>query len=252
VYYLFVFLSHIGYEYSAGELLDLVATQSVWTIDLAFLLRKTCPDLCFLFCTTALGVVETHAELEMYRNEFENDSSRCRRLFATASDFGVPCLEASLDRVELGRLMLARRVVLIVLVDITKINTSRYSSFSRYTGHYIVICGYDSVTQEFSYLDPAQSSTVRTISAELLDTARLCEGTDEDIVIIQLPAYTLGNRELETYASGLDRLEGWRRSAFEASDHFFDSADSMWGSILSGIAAFGRQEDSEGNELKIL
>lgn len=232
----------------------MVDTSSVWTIDLAFLLRRTCPELCFLFCSTTLEVEESHSQLEMYKKEFDNDSVRCQKLFQTAKESGVCCLEVSLDKSELGRLMLARRVVLIVLVDITKIHTSKYTAKSRYTGHYLVIVGYDSVTKEFSYLDPAQSPSVRTIGADHLDLARCCDGTDEDLIIIQIPEDAVGNgNELDLpVLNGLDRLEGWRRSAFQVSDHFFDGADTLYNSVVNGISGFGRHEDPDGNELKIL
>lgn len=248
IHLLLLLFSYIGYQYSARELLDMVETRSVWTIDLAFLLRRSCPELCFLFCSTTLGVAETHSTLEMYEKEFDADSERCKKLFQTAQEAGVFCLERSLDGKELARLMLAtRRVLLILLVDINRINSGRTN---RYTGHYIIVCGYDSVTQEYSYLDPALTSTVKTITSHGLDEARCCEGTDEDIIIIQIPQDLISNKETESYAN--DGLEGWRRTAFEVSDHFFDNADTFWTSIVSGISSFGRHEDPEGNELKIL
>jgi hypothetical protein len=56
---------------------------------------------------------------------------------------------------------------------------------SGYTGHYIVICGYDPLAGEFLCRDPASHRRDLVISAEALDAARLSFGTDEDLLLVR-------------------------------------------------------------------
>lgn len=53
-----------------------------------------------------------------------------------------------------------------------------------YAGHYIVVYAYDAVRCEFVVQDPASAQPSVRIAAATLDDARLCFGTDEDILFI--------------------------------------------------------------------
>lgn len=53
-----------------------------------------------------------------------------------------------------------------------------------YTGHYIVVYAYDAARCEFVVQDPASAQPCVRIAAATLDDARLCFGTDEDILFI--------------------------------------------------------------------
>jgi len=59
-------LAYLGTPRTLDELLELAGTNSIWTVDLAWLLARTAPagTMCLL-CTTALGAADTHAELDM-------------------------------------------------------------------------------------------------------------------------------------------------------------------------------------------
>eukprot|EP00615_Pteridomonas_danica_P001279 CAMPEP_0114367356 /NCGR_PEP_ID=MMETSP0101-20121206/29996_1 /TAXON_ID=38822 ORGANISM="Pteridomonas danica, Strain PT" /NCGR_SAMPLE_ID=MMETSP0101 /ASSEMBLY_ACC=CAM_ASM_000211 /LENGTH=290 /DNA_ID=CAMNT_0001516939 /DNA_START=51 /DNA_END=924 /DNA_ORIENTATION=- len=187
-------LRHFGSEYTSRELMDMVGTQSVWTIDILALLKTAYPNGTFLLCSKNLGVDEV---------------------------IRIVVLEHH----DLGRLMLTGTVLLIILVDISKVKASSRLRFGRgYVGHYILVTGYDAVTSAFSYLDPAQTSEVRNISAAQLDMARCCEGTDEDIIIIQLPP----DHEPVSKDEPVHPLDRFRQNAFEVSDQFFDRADMVW------------------------
>ncbi|KAJ8431921.1 hypothetical protein Cgig2_016354 [Carnegiea gigantea] len=60
------------------------------------------------------------------------------------------------------------------------------------SGHFIVICGYDSVTDEFEIRDPANSRNYMRVPSKHLDEARKSFGTDEHAPIInQLIIYVL-------------------------------------------------------------
>ena len=59
---------------------------------------------------------------------------------------------------------------------------------SGYTGHYVVVCGYDEDRQEFVLRDPASSNATLVISAAGFDNARKSFGTDEDILLVSRAA----------------------------------------------------------------
>mmetsp|Transcript_5072 Transcript_5072/g.6575 ORF Transcript_5072/g.6575 Transcript_5072/m.6575 type:complete len:342 (+) Transcript_5072:131-1156(+) len=242
-------LRHFGSEYTSRELMDMVGTQSVWTIDILALLKTAYPNGTFLLCSKNLGVDDSYSDLDMYKKEFDNDSVRVANLFKRASSLELECQEVVLEHHDLGRLMLTGTVLLIILVDISKVKASSRLRFGRgYVGHYILVTGYDAVTSAFSYLDPAQTSEVRNISAAQLDMARCCEGTDEDIIIIQLPP----DHEPVSKDEPVHPLDRFRQNAFEVSDQFFDRADMVWGSLFDTLSSKGQAETHEQNELKTL
>jgi hypothetical protein len=55
---------------------------------------------------------------------------------------------------------------------------------SSYSGHYIVLVGYEAATDEFVYRDPASSSACCLVTAHGLERARRAVGTDEDIIFV--------------------------------------------------------------------
>jgi hypothetical protein len=56
--------------------------------------------------------------------------------------------------------------------------------FSSYSGHYIVLVGYEAATDEYVYRDPASSSARCLVTAHGLERARRAVGTDEDIIFV--------------------------------------------------------------------
>ncbi|KAL4421022.1 hypothetical protein ABPG77_008859 [Micractinium sp. CCAP 211/92] len=59
---------------------------------------------------------------------------------------------------------------------------------SGYLGHYIVLCGYDARSDEFELQDPASDRPRLWITAARLEEARKCFGTDEDLLLVEIPA----------------------------------------------------------------
>lgn len=55
---------------------------------------------------------------------------------------------------------------------------------SSYSGHYIVLVGYEAATDEYVYRDPASSSARCLVTAHGLERARRAVGTDEDIIFV--------------------------------------------------------------------
>ena len=162
--------SYLGYPHSRAALMRMLGTESVWTIDLAVLLRHATGDggsLRFLLCTTTLGAEDSYAQEAFYKQEFEVDALRINSLFRSASSLGVNYMQRSLMPDELARLICTGRVVIIMLLDLRVVRKAhlkhsflgRAAGFGGYTGHYVVVCGYDPATARYTYMDPAQNSS---------------------------------------------------------------------------------------------
>ena len=78
----------------------------------------------------------------------------------------------------------------------TSSSSPRQTPFDGYTGHYVVVCGYDERTDCFCVRDPAvppSKNALRTLSddpncavpASALETARRAFGTDEDLLLVR-------------------------------------------------------------------
>ena len=72
-----------------ARLRDEVGTESVWTIDLAHLLRRVDPSLRFVFCTQELGVNPSYENIAFYRGELAKDERRVQQLFLSAEADGI-------------------------------------------------------------------------------------------------------------------------------------------------------------------
>jgi hypothetical protein len=55
---------------------------------------------------------------------------------------------------------------------------------TRFTGHYVVVCGVDPIAKTVTFCDPASSATTSTVSYDAFDVSRHWEGTDDDIIFI--------------------------------------------------------------------
>lgn len=64
---------------------------------------------------------------------------------------------------------------------------SASSSTAGYTGHYIVVCGYDAAAEQYHVRDPAAQVEQLCIPAAKLEAARRSFGTDEDLLLITVP-----------------------------------------------------------------
>ncbi|VFQ77439.1 unnamed protein product [Cuscuta campestris] len=116
-------------------------------------------------------------------------------LFQKAREAGIDVECRSVSAEEISLLILSRNYIAIALVDQCKLSHSwledlYVSSFCSnkpgYTGHYVVICGYDSGTDTFEIRDPASSQEHERVSSRCLEEARKAFGTDEDLLLIRL------------------------------------------------------------------
>ena len=265
------------------------ATRSVWTIDLAHLLRSFHPLCDVAFYTVTLGANPAFREERFYRDSIEDDASRVARLFAGAADAGILVEKRSVCLRNVKRWAASAEWILIVLVDkralafaperereereacereragaegpgsshetrggrLKKTKTDDFPrrgeaervsraisstaildrvfgaprsdasaakrasfarasaivtetepgtetpfaprndaskerrSFDGYTGHYVVVCGYDAATDCFCVRDPSGDDEGSVVPARSLETARRAFGTDEDLLLVR-------------------------------------------------------------------
>mmetsp|Transcript_34490 Transcript_34490/g.46615 ORF Transcript_34490/g.46615 Transcript_34490/m.46615 type:complete len:311 (-) Transcript_34490:311-1243(-) len=187
-------LSYLDHPVSQERIMGAIGTSSVWTIDLAYALRQFVPDLEFIYGTITIGVEESYSDYSFYKKEFETDTVRVNHRFSNAGANGITIEKVRLESSGLANMLLSGIVAVIVLVDLRFIPNSYYHLCGKhwpyYTGHYIVLCGYSSDADEYTFSDPArQAGTGRRIKAPALEKARLSAGTDEDFIAIVVPQH---------------------------------------------------------------
>lgn len=184
---------------SLQALSELCRTTSVWTIDLAHVLRYY--GIQVIVTTTCLGANPSYSSASFYAPHLEHDIARVNELFARADGAGINVIKASISSAQLKRLLRTCKYLAIALVDKTKtghaLQIGSPSGVVRldsgmvddtYTGHFILLHGYDSLADEYFFKDPAAPvGSNGRISPALLDEARQSYGTDEDLIFIFLP-----------------------------------------------------------------
>lgn len=186
---------------SSAELRRLCKSDSVWTIDLAYILRHFGVDSSF--STLTLGARAEYGEQPFYRQHFPEDAKRVTDLFRRSAERGVTVLERS---VRLSEIVQAVREGVLVLVLLDKrllwcqlcegaapasgdegaaFLQSRFRSVG-FLGHYVMLYAYDDRLDGGAFLakDPASLRDACVIHSNTLEAARTAFGTDEDIIFI--------------------------------------------------------------------
>ncbi|XP_059478404.1 protein GUCD1 [Neocloeon triangulifer] len=168
--------------------------KSTWTIDLAYLLKKF--ELEHVFCTITLGIQPAYGSQPFYAKVIQKDEARVLDRFVSAESSGVCVQKRSLPLEELLSHLEQHGPVIVLTngnllqCEICKINklTSELRAClpwpSSYSGHYIVLCGFDLPRQLVFYHNPSYSERVCAIHFTNLDEARFGYGTDEDAILI--------------------------------------------------------------------
>ncbi|CAI9759721.1 unnamed protein product [Fraxinus pennsylvanica] len=181
------------YNCNIQELEELCSTTSIWTVDLAYLLQKF--SVRFSYCTVTLGANPNFYVETFYKEQLPNDLVRVNMLFQEARKAGINIERRSVSADEISERILSGKYIAIALVDQYKLSRSClkdvyvsdfYSGSPGYTGHYVIICGYDAVTNEFEIRDPAISRKFERVASSCLEESRKSFGTDEDILLISL------------------------------------------------------------------
>jgi len=186
-------------------------TKSVWTIDLAYVLRAF--GVVSVMFTSFLGVNLQYATASFYREEILRDVRRVERLFASARERGVDVRLGRMSKHTVAELVGSGRVACVALVDKSLLYTASdseddvdHASEGRrphFVGHYVVVCGIVDA-ERFVIRDPARDDDASTlISARAFDAARRAFGTDDDLIFVNLERFDAEQcrRAMALYAS---------------------------------------------------
>lgn len=151
-----------------------------------------------------MGINAAYANEMFYMEHMAEDERRVQQLFMEAKQAGIVLQNRSLHIEELQELMLSGHYLLVILVDKGRLEPwySRmdlcYSALScgagggGYTGHYLLLVGFDGTRQEFVVQDPAQPLPGLRLPSSVLDEARKSFGTDEDLLLVEVSESVIG------------------------------------------------------------
>ncbi|KAJ9522911.1 hypothetical protein QJQ45_023701 [Haematococcus lacustris] len=196
-------LHAVGYtQVDYGLLRQICPVTSIWTVDLAHLLRRF--GIGVIFHTVTLGPNPAFHNETFYLANMQDDEARVSRLFLEAGPAGITLSQLSLPCPALTSALASRHSLLLVLVDKRKLEPwlaaadaclpyalcglgGAYVAGLGYTGHYLLIVGWDGSTQEYIVRDPASPYPELRLSPGALDDARCAFGTDEDLLVLSHP-----------------------------------------------------------------
>ncbi|XP_031633682.1 protein GUCD1 isoform X2 [Contarinia nasturtii] len=168
--------------------------QSTWTIDLCYLLRRF--NIRHIYTTITIGVNPDFRNNDYYGAILWIDHIRVSSKFDKASCNGLKIQKRTIDNKALLE-HLAKKGPVIALTngyllhcDLCQTKESEClqeirKCFSiskpktRFSGHYIVLCGYDHRIGSVFYRNPAHDDRICVISYRKLTEARTANGTDE-------------------------------------------------------------------------
>ncbi|XP_047655963.1 protein GUCD1 isoform X4 [Tachysurus fulvidraco] len=177
---------------------ELKLTESVWTIDLAYLMGQLGVKHCF--CTQTLGVDKGFKNQSFYKKHFDSEEDRVNELFLKAESRGIMVKKCSVPVQEIQShlnhghvaIVLVNAVVLMCELCSTSVkyccflpvNQKCFCSTPDYQGHFVVVCGFNRTAGCIFYNNPAYSDRVCCTSISNFEEARMSYGTDEDILFI--------------------------------------------------------------------
>ncbi|KAI3783448.1 hypothetical protein L1987_42530 [Smallanthus sonchifolius] len=133
----------------------------IWTVDLAYLLQKL--SISFSYITVTLGANPNFSLETFYEKQLSDDIVRVDMLFQRSQEAGIDIECRSIKGDEIAILILSGKYTVIALVDqyILSLGQRMLTCQISIVGppvirvsHYIVICGYDALTDEFEIRDP--------------------------------------------------------------------------------------------------
>lgn len=170
--------------------------QSTWTIDLCYILKHF--SINHKFCTKTIGVDQTFVSENFYSNTLRMNEDRVNKRFQTAASAGITIENVVLElNILLNHLELHGPAIVLINGSIINcsdcislgdyLETCINSFFKRkqsYSGHYIVLSGFDREKQLIYFKDPSVRKELCWISFSDFDKARHSYGTDDDIILI--------------------------------------------------------------------
>ncbi|ORX53235.1 hypothetical protein DM01DRAFT_1336414 [Hesseltinella vesiculosa] len=187
-----------------NDLVKECKVESVWTIDLAFLLGKYVHD--FTYYTSYLGSRREHQDDVFYQDDYDADELRVNRLFAKAKSASIHVVRMVLPLDDFKRFLHCQKFAMITLINARLLNCPICKKHETcvaiacsqvelllervkrqsYIGHFIVLIGYDPKEDVFIYRDPNAADGFCVISSKQFDLARQADGTDHDCIVVQL------------------------------------------------------------------
>ncbi|XP_005103474.1 protein GUCD1 [Aplysia californica] len=180
--------------------------ESVWTIDLAYILNRH--KVHTSMYTVTLGVHESHHKKAFYKESIGEDAIRVNKMFDNALQNGLSVEKRSLSIDDLME-HLQRDNPVIALVDWTQMKCEWCDSKLKqcwscitchagpYQGHYVVVCGYDRQKGLIYYKNPdARAHDMCCMQMSQFDKARTSDGTDEDILYIYNTTFRGGEGDI--------------------------------------------------------
>ena len=107
-------LAGMGFPLQPQDLTP-IDCDSVWTIDLCYILKNYCQD--FTMYTTYIGVNWEHSNSTFYAKEYRQDMKRVHDLFAKAKANFIRIVTTRLSMLDICRFMLSNRYAIIALVN---------------------------------------------------------------------------------------------------------------------------------------
>jgi hypothetical protein len=190
-----------GVSVSVSDLRKMCETDSVWSIDLSYLLHKFSVQLTFF--TVTRGVRAEYRKQEFYRKQFPEDATRVTALFEHAEGRGIKIVQQSVEIADIVRALVDDKKLILVLLDKRLLTCALCDGARRssaqaqqestggharsaagFLGHYVLLYAYDAKVDKFLMKDPASMCEACVISADVLECARKAFGTDQDIIYI--------------------------------------------------------------------
>lgn len=108
---------------SLHELINMSKTSDVWTIDLAYFLRKFNVED-FTYYTSYFGVNCNYRPTEFYKDTIDNERPRIHTLFCRAAEFGISIVPFKIILFNLKLKLILQSCVAILLVDLNHLHCS--------------------------------------------------------------------------------------------------------------------------------
>jgi hypothetical protein len=176
------------------DLDSLQCGESVWTIDLAYILNRH--NVQSHLYTINLGANASHGSKAFYQKHFSVDEKRVNEMFDKSSQHGILVYERSLSVEDLVS-HLQENNPIISLVDWTLMSCVWCDSKIRkcwscitcnqgpYQGHFVVVVGFDRSKNLVYYKNPdGRTEELCGIQTEQFQKARMSDGTDQDTLLV--------------------------------------------------------------------
>ncbi|RKP39233.1 Guanylyl cyclase [Dimargaris cristalligena] len=190
-------------QFNMEDLLRYCKCESIWTIDVAFILRKFL-GVDFTYYTRYLGINPEYAGNTFYQDTIDEDQQRVEQLFQVAHRNNVRIIRIALPLLDIKRFVAERKFAIIMLVNARLLRCEYCTQESKrthclsytclktlfdtkeYVGHFILVVGYNFILDTFYYRDPALEDELCQIKASVLEKARASDGTDFDSIVVRL------------------------------------------------------------------